>query len=103
MGEKKEAARGAAAEGVGFRINEGPRRPRRLPFTARYLGDGVVSVEGVGLFTRWTRAEVDAETAARLAADPRWEVAPVAGGREVTGPAPGAPDAASSAPRAPGP
>lgn len=79
MAGKKKATRGAAAEAVGFRINEGPRRPPRLPFTARYLGDGVVSVEGVGLFSRWTRAEVDADTAARLAKDPCWEVRPVTG------------------------
>jgi hypothetical protein len=96
MGAGKKVSRGAAAEAVGFRINEGPRRPRRLPFMARYVGEGVVSVEGVGLFARWTRAEVDADTAARLAQDPRWEIEPSAPPPgPLTGPAPGAPGAAS--------
>lgn len=62
------------AEGVGFRINEGPRRPRPRPFTLTYLGEGVVAVEGVGVFSRFTTAEVDARTAARHQGDPRWEV-----------------------------
>ncbi|MCO5165417.1 MAG: hypothetical protein M9894_03495 [Planctomycetes bacterium] len=86
MGGRKKAAGGPAAEAVGLRINEGPRRPRSLPFAATYLGEGVVDLPGVGLFARWTRAEVDAATADRLRGDPAWEVRP-----RVTPPAPDAP------------
>jgi hypothetical protein len=86
MGPRKKAVQGPAAEAIGFRINEGPTRPRPLPFTAMYVGEGVVTVEGVGVFARWTRASVDAATAARLRGDPAWEVTPAGpGGR---GPAP---------------
>ena len=73
MGQKRKV-RGAVAEGVGFRLNEGPLRPRALPFTATYLGEGVVTLEGFGTFARFTRGGVDAATAARLAGDPAWEV-----------------------------
>lgn len=86
MDGRRKAAAGPAAEAVGLRINEGPRRPRSLPFTATYLGDGVVSLPGVGVFARFTRAEVDAATAARLEGDPAWEVR-----ARVTRPAPDAP------------
>lgn len=64
------------AESVSFTINEGPRRPRPRPFTLTYLGEGVVTVEGVGLFARFTKAECDAATAERLGRDPRWRVEP---------------------------
>lgn len=84
MGQKKKVL-GAVAEGVGLRLNEGPLRPRSLPFKATYVGDGVVTLEGFGTFARFTRAEVDAATAARLAGDPAW----------VIEPAPGAPGGAS--------
>ena len=66
--------RSPAAEAVGFRINEGPTPARPAPFKATYLGEGVVTVPGVGLFTRFTCAGVDAATAARLREDPAWEV-----------------------------
>lgn len=62
------------AESVSFTLNEGPRRPRPRPFTLTYLGEGVVSVEGVGLFARFTTAECDEATARRLEHDPRWRV-----------------------------
>lgn len=91
MPPEKKAARGPVAEVVGFRINEGPRPAERAPFRATYLGDGVITVPGVGLFARWTCAGVDAATAARLRTDPLWEVRP----DEVTSPAPDGPAPAS--------
>lgn len=81
MGPKRKV-RGAVAEGVGFRLNEGPLRPRPLPFTATYLGDGVVTLDGFGTFARFTKAEVDAPTAARLEGDPAWLIAPAPGARD---------------------
>jgi hypothetical protein len=42
-----------------------------------YLGEGVVAVEGVGVFARFTRAECDAATAKRLENDPRWRIEPL--------------------------
>ncbi len=64
------------AESVSFTLNEGPRRPRPRPFTLTYLGEGVVTVEGVGLFARFTTAECDEVTAKQLEQDPRWRVEP---------------------------
>lgn len=95
MAPKRKVARGRVAEGVGFRLNEGPLRPPALPFTAMYLGEGVVTLDGFGTFARFTRAEVDAATAARLEGDPAWELRRRSGGPLLTEPAPGAPDGAS--------
>lgn len=71
-----KAVRGAAAEAIGFRLNEGPVGARPLPFRITYLGDGVVTVPGVGLFSRHTRAGAPADVAARLRPDPAWRVEP---------------------------
>lgn len=81
MGQKKKVL-GAVAEGVGLRLNEGPLRPRSLPFRATYLGDGVVTLEGFGTFARHTCAAVDAPTAARLGADPAWVIERAPGARD---------------------
>lgn len=79
MAGDAKAGRGAAAEAIGFRLNEGPVGARPLPFRITYLGDGVVTVPGVGLFSRHTRAGAPADVAARLRADPAWRVEPDAG------------------------
>lgn len=70
----KEPARGAAAEAVSIRINEGPLRRRSRPFAVTYLGEGVVALDGVGVFAKHVTAEVDAATAAKLSGDPSWRV-----------------------------
>lgn len=74
MPAKKRPNRGAAAESVGFRINEGPPRAPRKPFRITYLGDGVATVDGIGLFTRGTSAEATRSQAERYRGLPDWEV-----------------------------
>ena len=74
MAPAPRPARGAAAESVSFRINEGPRARPAKPFTLTYLGEGVVSVPQVGNFTRGTKAEVGAAVARAYEGLADWQV-----------------------------
>lgn len=74
MPQRQPDRRGPAAEGITFRINEGPPPRRPEPFSLTYLGEGVVSVRGIGNFAHGTRAAVDAETAARYRDHAEWRV-----------------------------
>jgi hypothetical protein len=77
---RQRQRRGAAAEGVSCRINEGPP-PRPDPaFQLTYLGPGVAEVEGVGLFTNGTTAGVEADVAEAYRDQPEWRVSPFARG-----------------------
>lgn len=89
MRPQPKSPRGAALEGILFRINEGPPAVRVPPFRLTYVGEGVYRHPDLGNFQSGTTAAVERDEARRFAGDPAWRVT-TADGRAVE---PGALDA----------
>lgn len=76
MSSDRSVQRGVPAEGISWRLGEDRPCAPDLPFRLTYVGEGVVSVPGLGNFARGTTASVNAKVAERYRGLPDWAVEP---------------------------